>query len=95
MYKRQFHYWLGTAGQGRDLLSGILYGLRISLMVGVGSALIAGVIGTLLGLLAAYAGGKVDALIMRLVDLILSFPSILVAMMILAYLCLLYTSRCV
>ncbi|MBB1626403.1 ABC transporter permease [Achromobacter sp. UMC71] len=81
-----FHYWLGTDGQGRDLLSGILYGLRISLMVGVGSALIAGVIGTLLGLLAAYAGGKVDALIMRLVDLILSFPSILVAMMILAYL---------
>ncbi|PEZ63273.1 peptide ABC transporter permease, partial [Bacillus thuringiensis] len=47
---------------------------------------IAGIVGTLLGLLAAYAGGKVDALIMRLVDLILSFPSILVAMMILAYL---------
>ncbi|WMD21567.1 ABC transporter permease [Achromobacter seleniivolatilans] len=81
-----FHYWLGTDGQGRDLLSGILYGLRISLMVGVGSAVIAGIIGTLLGLLAAYAGGKVDAFIMRLVDLILSFPSILVAMMILAYL---------
>ena len=54
--------------------------------MGVGSALIAGVIGTLLGLLAAYAGGKTDALIMRLVDLILSFPSILVAMMILAWL---------
>lgn len=81
-----FHYWLGTDGQGRDLLSGILYGLRISLMVGVGSAVIAGIVGTLLGLLAAYAGGKVDAFIMRLVDLILSFPSILVAMMILAYL---------
>ncbi|MDH2049648.1 ABC transporter permease [Achromobacter marplatensis] len=81
-----FHYWLGTDGQGRDLLSGILYGLRISLMVGVGSAVIAGIVGTLLGLLAAYAGGKVDAIIMRLVDLILSFPSILVAMMILAYL---------
>ena len=67
-----FHYWLGTDGQGRDPLSGILYGLRISLVVGVGSALIAGVVGTLLGLLAAYAGGKTDALIMRLVDLILS-----------------------
>ncbi|ARP86615.1 ABC transporter permease [Bordetella genomosp. 9] len=81
-----FHYLLGTDGQGRDLYSGILYGLRISLMVGVGSALIAGIAGTLLGLLAAYAGGRVDALIMRTVDLLLSFPSILVAMMILAYL---------
>jgi peptide/nickel transport system permease protein len=82
----RFTYWLGSDDQGRDLLSGILYGLRISLGVGIGSAAMAGVIGTLLGLLAAYAGGKVDALIMRTVDLILSFPSILVAMMILAYL---------
>lgn len=81
-----FHYMLGTDGQGRDLYSAILYGLRISLLVGVGSALIAGVMGTLLGLLAAYAGGKTDTIIMRAVDLILSFPSILVAMMILAYL---------
>lgn len=79
-------YWLGSDGQGRDLLSGIIYGLRISLGVGIGSAVIAGIIGTLLGLLSAYAGGKTDALIMRAVDLILSFPSILVAMMILAYL---------
>jgi peptide/nickel transport system permease protein len=79
-------YWLGTDDQGRDMLSGILYGLRISLAVGAGSAFVAGLVGTALGLTAAYAGGRIEAAIMRLVDLQLSFPSILVALMILAFL---------
>ncbi|NMJ43198.1 ABC transporter permease [Roseomonas sp. JC162] len=81
-----FTYWLGTDDQGRDMLSGIMYGLRISLSVGAGSALIACMVGATLGLLAAYAGGRTDTVIMRLVDLQLSFPSILVALMILAFL---------
>ncbi|MBN3467571.1 ABC transporter permease [Pseudomonas savastanoi pv. phaseolicola] len=81
-----YTYWLGTDGQGRDLVSAIIYGLRISLWVGIGSALIAAVIGTLLGLVSAYVGGWVDALLMRLVDLLLSFPVILMALMILAWL---------
>ena len=79
-----YTYWLGTDDQGRDMFSGMLYGLRISLAVGIGSALFAAVVGTTLGLIAAWAGGRTDALIMRLVDLQLSFPSILVALMILA-----------
>lgn len=81
-----FHYLLGTDDQGRDLYSAILYGLRISIGIGIGSAVLAGIIGTLIGLFSAYMGGKIDTIIMRFVDLVLSFPSILVAMLILAYL---------
>ncbi|WP_206020754.1 ABC transporter permease [Roseococcus sp. SYP-B2431] len=79
-------HWLGTDDQGRDMLSGIIYGLRISLTVGVGSAFIASLVGASLGLLAAYGGGRTDSVIMRLVDLQLSFPTILAALMILAFL---------
>ncbi|WP_196297351.1 ABC transporter permease [Citrobacter amalonaticus] len=79
-------FWLGSDDQGRDMLSAILYGLRISLGVGFVSVFCAAIIGGFLGLLAAYRGGKTDALIMRLVDLQLSFPAILVALMLLAFL---------
>lgn len=81
-----YTYLLGTDDQGRDMLSGIMYGLRISLMVGVVSALVAALVGASLGLFAAYAGGRTESAIMRIVDLQLSFPSILVALMILAFL---------
>ncbi|WP_051473235.1 MULTISPECIES: ABC transporter permease [unclassified Aminobacter] len=79
-------YLLGTDDQGRDLFSGILYGLRTSILVGIISAAVAIVIGTCVGLLSAYAGGRVDALLMRIVDIQLSFPAILVALIFLAIL---------
>ena len=75
-------YWLGTDDQGRDMLSGILYGLRTSVFVGIFSGIIAFFLGTTLGLMAAYFGGAIDSVIMRLVDLKLGFPSILVALLI-------------
>ena len=79
-------FWLGTDDQGRDMLSAILYGLRISLGVGATSTLAALAIGMAIGLVAGYAGGWLDALIMRIVDLQLSFPSILIALVLLAVL---------
>lgn len=79
-------YVLGTDSQGRDMLSAILYGLRISLGVGVLSTIIALVIGAVIGLWAAYVGGRTEAFIMRTVDLQLSFPAILVALILLAIL---------
>jgi peptide/nickel transport system permease protein len=79
-------YWLGTDGQGRDMLSAILYGLRVSLLVGVLSGVIALTIGTLTGVLAAYFGGRFEQLVMRVVDIQLGFPAILVALILLAVL---------
>ena len=75
-------FLLGTDDQGRDLLSAIMYGARISLFVGVASVLVSMIVGVALGLLSGFAGGKVDALIMRICDVMLSFPSILVALLI-------------
>jgi len=79
-------YWLGTDDQGRDMLSGIFYGLRISLGVGVVSTVFALAIGLVLGLAAAYFGGWIDAVIMRIADIQLSFPAILIALVLLAVL---------
>lgn len=77
-------YWLGTDGQARDVLSAILYGMRTSLFVGFVSVTAAFLIGAAVGLIAAYFGGRMDAFLMRLVDMQLSFPSILVALVLLA-----------
>lgn len=79
-------YWLGTDGQGRDVLSAILYGLNTSLLVAVTAGSVALVVGIMMGLTAAHFGGRIDALIMRTVDLQLSFPAILVAFILLALL---------
>ena len=79
-------YWLGTDGQGRDMLSAILYGLRVSLYVGVASGVIALTLGAVMGVLAAYLGGRFEQIVMRIVDIQLGFPAILVALILLAVL---------
>lgn len=79
-------YLIGTDTQGRDLFSAILYGLRTSILVGISSAAIALVIGASIGLTSAYVGGRLDSVLMRIVDIQLSFPAILIALIFLAIL---------
>jgi peptide/nickel transport system permease protein len=75
-------YFLGTDDQGRDVLSAIIFGSRMSLLVGLIATLLAMVLGVSLGLISGYAGGKIDAFIMRVADIQLSFPAILIALLV-------------
>jgi len=81
-----YTHLLGTDPQGRDLLSAIIYGLRISIQIGLAAGFVSLTIGASLGIMAAYHGGRLEALIMRLVDLQLSFPAILLALVLVALL---------
>lgn len=82
MDKGDARFLLGTDDQGRDLWSAVLYGLRVSLGIGLAGVLLAALLGISLGLLAGYAGGRIDALIMRIADVQLTFPAILIALMV-------------
>ena len=75
-------YLLGTDSQGRALLSALMYGTRVSLLIGLAAVFGAMVLGIVLGLISGYAGGRIDALIMRIADVQLSFPAILIALLI-------------
>ena len=75
-------FLLGTDDQGRDMFSAILYGSRVSLLVGFASVVFSIAIGVTLGLMAGYIGGRTDAFIMRIADIQLSFPAILIALLV-------------
>jgi peptide/nickel transport system permease protein len=75
-------FWLGTDDQGRDVFSAILYGMRMSLLIGLSAVALSLVTGVLLGLLSGYLGGRLDAFIMRVADVQLSFPAILIALLV-------------
>jgi peptide/nickel transport system permease protein len=80
------NYWLGSDVMGRDVLSRIIYGARVSLLVGLSAVLIGGLLGTTLGVIAGYFGGLVDDVIMRIADIQLAFPFILLTIMVLVVL---------
>ncbi|MET0531352.1 MAG: ABC transporter permease, partial [Microvirga sp.] len=75
-------FLLGSDNQGRDMLSAIIYGARVSILIGGGAVLVAAVAGVALGLVSGFVGGRVDAFIMRVGDVILSFPTILLALLV-------------
>jgi peptide/nickel transport system permease protein len=75
-------FWLGTDDQGRDIFSAVIYGMQISLAIGIAAVALSVLMGVGLGLLSGYVGGRLDAFIMRVCDVMLSFPAILVALLI-------------
>ena len=79
-------HWLGLDSYGRDIFSRIIYGTRVALLVGVLSVALGGVLGTAIGVIAGYFGGKIDALLMRLVDIMLSFPDLITGLLVMAVL---------
>lgn len=83
---RSFHYWLGSDELGRDLLSRVIYGARISLIVAFASVILSGTVGTTLGMIAGYHRGWVEIAVMRVVDVFLSIPAILLAIITVAVL---------
>jgi peptide/nickel transport system permease protein len=79
-------HWLGQDAYGRDVFSRILYGTRVALQVGVLSVLLGGVLGTTIGIAAGYFGGKLEAILMRFVDILLSFPDLITGLLVMAVL---------
>jgi peptide/nickel transport system permease protein len=75
-----FHHWLGTDTFGRDILSRIIYGSRTALLVGLGASLLGSTIGAIIGVASAYFGGRLDLLVQRLIDIVMSFPIIVLAL---------------
>jgi peptide/nickel transport system permease protein len=79
-------HWLGTDDYGRDIFSRILYGTRVALLIGVLSVALGGIVGTIIGVVAGYFGGVTDAILMRVVDIMLSFPDLITGLLVMAVL---------